>query len=104
MTNSLPSKPQKRNNDFLSSGLKVALVIGSLIASIVGARLVALKDAAAGTVTTKPTVVIYATPPAQPAMPDATGSGAPRTQPVIPTVIAPAPVPVNPVTSTHSSR
>lgn len=104
MTNSSTSKPQKRNTDPLSSGLKAALVIGSLAASVVGARLVALKDATTTITSTKPAVVVYPAPQAQPGMSDTTSGSVPRILPVIPTVIVPAPMPISPITSTRSSR
>jgi hypothetical protein len=102
MNKSMTARPSKRRSDPLPGWLKAALVIGSLVTSVVGAGVIAVKDAAAAALNSS-----TATNPAeqtQPTTPELFRNRAPSFQPAVPTVVAPAPMPFNPVTSTHSSR
>jgi len=102
MTRPMSQKRPKRRANPLSGGLKAALVIGSLVASVIGARLVAVKDAAA--TAARSALYIDPGPQAQPAAPNTVSIDKLGALLGIPTVIAPAPMPVSPITSTRSSR
>ena len=80
--------------------LKATLVIGSLMASMVGAGLIAVKDVAVAALSGQ----MNPLPQVQPAVPNAAGNSAPTFRRVVPTAIAPAPMPFSPITTTHSSR